>query len=105
MVGGEILSRKLLDGDGGGGMPDDSLDKTVLFKVEKEEAPGAREIILNVYQALKEKGYNPINQIVGYLLSGDPAYITSHQNARVLIHRLERDELLEELLKSYLQEK
>ena len=64
----------------------------------------AREIILTVYQALKEKGYNPISQFVGYILSGDPTYITSHHNARALIMRLERDELLEELVKAYLDD-
>ncbi len=58
--------------------------------------------MLTVYQALKEKGYNPINQMVGYLLSGDPAYITNHKSARSLIRKLERDELLEELVKNYL---
>ena len=58
---------------------------------------------MTVYQALQEKGYNPINQLVGYLLSGDPAYITSHNNARNLIRKLERDELLEELLRHYLE--
>ena len=64
----------------------------------------AKDILLKVYQALKEKGYNPVNQIVGYLLSGDPTYITSHKNARSLINKLERDELLEEIICYYLQE-
>lgn len=81
-----------------------AFDETVTFRVAKEEAVEARQILLAVYQALKEKGYNPINQLVGYLLSGDPAYITSHGNARNLIRRLERDELLEELLRSYLEQ-
>ncbi len=76
-------------------------EQTVMFKVQAEENK-AREILLKVYEALKEKGYNPINQLVGYLLSGDPAYITSHNNARSLIRQLERDELLEELVKRYL---
>ncbi|MBE3584751.1 MAG: IreB family regulatory phosphoprotein [Thermoanaerobacter sp.] len=74
-----------------------------MFKVEGEEVNQAKEILLSVYGALKEKGYNPINQLVGYLLSGDPAYITSHNNARSKIRQLERDELLEELVKSYLK--
>nr|WP_202820012.1 IreB family regulatory phosphoprotein [Calderihabitans maritimus] len=74
-----------------------------MFQVEKETGMGAREILESVYKALKEKGYNPINQLVGYLLSGDPAYITSYKNARNLIRRLERDELLEELVKNYLE--
>ncbi|GBF34249.1 hypothetical protein DCCM_3361 [Desulfocucumis palustris] len=78
-------------------------EETVMFKVQAEEVNQAREILLTVYSALKQKGYNPINQIVGYLLSGDPAYITSHGNARSLIRRLERDELLEELVKNYLE--
>ncbi len=76
-------------------------EHTVMFKVQAEENK-AREILLQVYAALKEKGYNPINQLVGYLLSGDPAYITSYNNARSLIRQLERDELLEELVKNYL---
>ncbi len=78
-------------------------DETVKFSVKvEEEVAEPREILLKVYAALKEKGYNPINQIVGYLLSGDPAYITSHDNARGLIRRMERDELLEELVEKYL---
>jgi uncharacterized protein (UPF0297 family) len=63
-----------------------------------------RETLLEVFQALEEKGYNPNNQIVGYILSGDPTYITSHKNARNLITKLERDEILEEILWFYLQE-
>ncbi|MEW6064665.1 MAG: IreB family regulatory phosphoprotein [Bacillota bacterium] len=86
-------------------MAHDSSQETVMFKVQAEEVNQAREILLAVYAALKEKGYNPINQLVGYLLSGDPAYITSHGNARSLIRRLERDELLEELVKNYLEQK
>ncbi|MBJ3773664.1 IreB family regulatory phosphoprotein, partial [Klebsiella pneumoniae] len=62
-----------------------------------------REVLLQVYDALEEKGYNPINQIVGYLISGDPAYIPRHNNARTLIRKLERDELIEELVRSYLR--
>jgi uncharacterized protein (UPF0297 family) len=80
-----------------------SFEETALFKVQKEDTPEAKEVLQSVYQALKEKGYKPINQLVGYLLSGDPAYITSFNNARNLIRRLERDELLEELLRSYLE--
>jgi len=81
----------------------DITEQTMMFTVKGEEAMDARSILLAVYGALKEKGYNPINQIVGYLLSGDPAYITSHNNARSLVRKLERDELLEELVKSYLE--
>jgi len=80
-------------------------EKTMMFKRQVEDASQVREILRQVYNALKEKGYNPINQLVGYLLSGDPAYITSHGNARSLIRRLERDELLEELVRSYLEKK
>jgi len=79
--------------------------ETMMFKVEKEVKNNAQDILREVYQALKEKGYNPINQIVGYILSGDPTYITSHRNARSIIRRMERDELLEEIMKSYLDEK
>lgn len=74
-----------------------------MFRVEpEEEVPKARDVLIRVYEALREKGYNPIYQIVGYLLSGDPAYITNHKMARSLIHKVERDELLEELVRSYL---
>ncbi len=81
----------------------DNHEETALFSVNGEEADNkARKILLTVYQALKEKGYNPLNQLVGYLLSGDPAYITSHDNARSLIRQVERDELLEEIVGAYL---
>lgn len=86
-------------------MARDFSEDTVMFKVQAEEVNQARDILMTVYAALKEKGYNPINQLVGYLLSGDPAYITSHGNARSLIRRMERDELLEELVKHYMNEK
>ncbi|KPU28373.1 hypothetical protein TR13x_01505 [Caloranaerobacter sp. TR13] len=79
------------------------INHTVKFNVEKDNITEARKIIESVYNALKEKGYNPINQMVGYILSGDPTYITSHKNARTLIRKLERDELLEELLRNYLE--
>ncbi len=82
-----------------------SFDQTMKFKRKaEEEIYQAKDVFAVVYSALKEKGYNAINQIVGYLLSGDPAYITSHNNARVLIRKLERDELLEELVKSYMKQ-
>lgn len=81
------------------------LDRTMYFKVKNDEDILAKDILLSVYEALLEKGYNPINQMVGYLLSGDPAYITSHKDARNLIRKLERDELLEELVKSYLNQR
>ena len=69
-------------------------DKTMSFKVEKDSSLETRELMKKVYEALVEKGYNPINQIVGYILSGDPTYITSHNDARNLIRKVERDELL-----------
>ncbi len=78
-------------------------NETMMFKLGKEKENEARDILVAVYSALKEKGYNPINQIIGYILSGDPTYITNHQNARSIIRRLERDELLEEIVKFYLE--
>lgn len=77
---------------------------TMQFKFQMEGKNKSREILSEVYEALKEKGYNPISQLVGYILSGDPTYITNHKNARALIRKLERDEILEELIKSYLEE-
>lgn len=77
-------------------------DETVSFNVEKEKNVRTKEILKTVYEALAEKGYNPINQIVGYILSGDPTYITSHNNARNLIRQIERDELLDEMVKTYI---
>ena len=77
-------------------------DKTMSFKVEKEKNVKTKEILKEVYEALKEKGYNPINQIVGYILSGDPTYITSHKEARNIIRMIERDELLENMVKNYI---
>ena len=77
-------------------------DKTMYFKVEKEENAKWQEVLKEVYEALVEKGYNPINQIVGYILSGDPTYITSHKDARNKIRTIERDELLEKMVKNYI---
>lgn len=85
-------------------MERNSGEKTVTFQVKREEPQTIREILAAVVAALEDKGYNPINQLVGYLLSGDPAYITSHRNARNLIRRLERDELMEELVSAYLRD-
>ena len=79
------------------------LTNTQYFKVEKENEIGVDEILSDVYKALKEKGYNPVNQIVGYIMSGDPTYITSHNNARSLMVRVDRDEIVEELLNSYVE--
>ena len=77
-------------------------DKTMSCWVEREENTEAKEILKEVYQALTEKGYSPINQIVGYILSGDPTYITSYNDARNKIRTIERDELLEKMVKSYI---
>ncbi|BFH12507.1 UPF0297 protein [Paenibacillus dendritiformis] len=80
-----------------------SMDKTMKFNVKAEEQEASsQDILLSVYDALVEKEYNPINQIVGYLLSGDPAYIPRHNNARSLVRKKERDELIEELVRFYL---
>ena len=77
-------------------------DKTMNFKVENENNIKYKEVLKEVYKALEEKGYNPVNQIVGYILSGDPTYITSHNDARNIIRKVERDELLEKMVKSYI---
>ena len=78
-------------------------DKTITFSLVHEKEKETREILIQVYQALKEKGYNPINQIVGYILSEDPTYITNYKNARGLIRKIDRDELLNTLVKEYLK--
>ncbi|MBC8529029.1 IreB family regulatory phosphoprotein [Christensenellaceae bacterium NSJ-44] len=75
---------------------------TIQFQVSRDDEATVRDIMTRVYVALREKGYDPVNQIVGYIISGDPTYITSHQNARYLIRRLERDEILEYVVKFYL---
>ncbi len=85
-------------------MDNANFSKTVKFRVEKEKPMGPRELILTVYNALVEKGYNPINQIVGYIMSGDPSYITAHNGARTLIQKLETDEILEELVRFYVSD-
>ncbi len=78
-------------------------NNTQYFKVELDKELDVRDIIASVYGALTEKGYNPINQIVGYLMSGDPTYITSHKGARSLIMRAERDEIIEVFLEDYIE--
>ena len=78
-------------------------NNTQFFQVVKEQEYDVASILKDVYEALKEKGYNPINQIVGYIMSGDPTYITSHRNARSLIMKVERDELVEEILRAYIK--
>ena len=77
-------------------------DRTMTFSIGDQTEQEIRRILITVYDALKEKGYNPINQIVGYILSEDPTYITNHNNARGLIRKLDRDELLDELVSSYI---
>ncbi len=77
-------------------------DKTMNYKVENENNIKYKEVLKEVYKALEEKGYNPVNQIVGYILSGDPTYITSHNDARNIIRKVERDELLEKMVRSYI---
>lgn len=81
-----------------------NMNETMQFHFEMPEKASTREILMDVYSALIEKGYNPINQIVGYIMSGDPTYITSHNGARTKIRKLERDEILEELVAYYLKQ-
>lgn len=80
-------------------------NNTQYFKVQKESDNIVKDVINSVYLALTEKGYNPINQIVGYVMSGDPTYITSHKGARSLIMKVERDEIIEELLRFYIEKR
>ncbi|MFR4350703.1 MAG: IreB family regulatory phosphoprotein [Roseburia sp.] len=82
-----------------------NINNTQYFKVEKEPELAVSDVLTIVYRALTEKGYNPVNQIVGYIMSGDPTYITSYNNARSLIMKVERDELVEEVLKAYIRNK
>ncbi len=79
------------------------MDETVTFSLSKEQESDTKKNLLIVYNALKEKGYNPINQIVGYLLSEDPTYITTYNNARTLIRQIDRDELLQVMVKNYIE--
>ena len=80
-----------------------NMTNTQFFQVESGPQISAKDILEIVYKALVEKGYNPVNQIVGYIMSGDPTYITSHNGARSLIMKMERDELVEEMLKTYIE--
>lgn len=80
------------------------LDKTMTFSVKDEEVSEMKKSLTVVYDALRQKGYNPINQIVGYILSEDPTYITTHNNARSLIRHIDRDELLQAMVKEYLSD-
>lgn len=85
-------------------MPEDYSNNTITFSMEDVREADMKRILLTVYDALKKKGYNPISQIVGYILSEDPTYITTHNNARSLIRRIDRDELLKAMVRSYLGE-
>ena len=78
------------------------ISNTQFFQVENGPQIQAKDLLEIVYQALREKGYNPVSQMVGYIMSGDPTYITSHNGARSLIMKMERDELVEEMLKTYI---
>ncbi len=79
------------------------LGNTQFFRVETEPEVSVQKVLREVYEALTEKGYNPVNQIVGYIMSGDPTYITSYKNARTMIMKVERDELVEEMLTQYIR--
>ena len=76
--------------------------KTIMFDTNKAQEKTTKEVLKDVYEALEERGYNGIDQMVGYILSGDPSYITSYNNARMMINRIDRDDLVEEILKEYL---
>ncbi|MCI5996551.1 MAG: IreB family regulatory phosphoprotein [Blautia sp.] len=80
-----------------------NINNTQYFRVNSDTEVSVKEILDTVYNAMTEKGYNPVNQIVGYIMSGDPTYITSYKNARSMIMKVERDELVEELLKEYIR--
>ena len=84
---------------------DRNIHDTQFFQAVQENKMNVNQVLQLVYEALSEKGYNPVNQIVGYVMSGDPTYITSHKNARSLIMKVERDEILEELLSYYIEGK
>ena len=79
------------------------INNTQYFNVQKDQEIEVKDVIAKIYEALTEKGYNPVNQIVGYVMSGDPTYITSHNGARCLIRRVERDEIIELLLEDYIK--
>ncbi|KWZ99893.1 MAG: IreB family regulatory phosphoprotein [Anaerococcus sp.] len=85
-------------------MSDKNLNETMRFNPQEEKKVDIRETLTKVYEALEEKGYKPTNQIIGYLVSGDPTYITAHKNARKLIRQVDRDTILEEILKYYINE-
>lgn len=82
---------------------EEDLGSTQYFKVKPDEESGVKKVLSVVYEALSKKGYDPVNQIVGYIMSGDPTYITNYMGARSLIMKVERDELVEEILESYIE--
>ncbi len=84
-------------------MAETNLGNTQFFSTRPEQEMEVRDVLDHVYNAMEEKGYNPVNQIVGYIMSGDPTYITSHKGARSMIMKVERDELVEELLQEYIK--
>ena len=84
-------------------MAENNLGNTQYFRTKPDQELQVKEVLDLVYTAMDEKGYNPVNQIVGYIMSGDPTYITSHNNARSLIMKVERDEILEELMRNYVE--
>ena len=86
-------------------MAENNLGNTQYFRTKPDQELQVKEVLDLVYNAMDEKGYNPVNQIVGYIMSGDPTYITSHNNARSLIMKVERDEILEELMRTYIDAK
>ena len=98
---GIILLNTLLQ-KGDGTMPKNDNEKTLTFSIRDEKDRELRMILSTVYEALSEKGYNPINQLVGYILSEDPTYITNHNSARTLIRKLDRDEILNTIVADYL---
>ena len=84
-------------------MAENNLGNTQYFRTKPDQELQVKEVLDLVYNAMDEKGYNPVNQIVGYIMSGDPTYITIHNGARSLIMKMERDELVEEMLKTYIE--
>ena len=79
------------------------LESTQFFRIQPDQVNGVQKILSVVYEALSEKGYDPVNQIVGYIMSGDPTYVTNYKGARRLIMKMERDELVEEIMRSYIR--
>jgi len=98
------MLQSIIDDRGEGGGAVDALGNTRRFSLEDERDKETKLILSSVYNALVEKGYNPINQIVGYLLSEDPTYITNHNNARALIRKIDRDEFLQQMVRNFLQQ-